>query len=89
MLVLATFRRLLSQVLTSPDDIHTAVLTTPTGNLVSYSSLREVDKTKSEIRTVIGLACEIWGEDGKEDSVMAETEVSPKRLVFDILASSF
>ena len=77
MLVLATFRRLLSQVLTSPDDIHTAVLATPTGNLVSYSSLTEVDKTKSEIRTVIGLACEIWGEEGKEDSVMAETEVSP------------
>lgn len=75
MLVLSTFRRLLSQVLTGSDDLHTAVLATLTGNLVSYASEKEIQPTKSEIRTIIGLACEIWGEDEKEDSVMAETDV--------------
>lgn len=75
MLVLSTFRRLLSQVLTDDNDIHTAVLATPTGNLVSYASKREVDETKTEIRTLVGLACEIWADEEKEESVMAETEV--------------
>src|ERR1700761_4622799 len=78
MLVLSTFRRLLSQVLTDKEDIHTAVLATPTGNLVSYASQRDVSSTKAEIRTIIGLACEIWGEEEKEDTVMAETDVSYK-----------
>ena len=77
MLVLSTFRRLLSQILTPDEGIHTAALATLTGNLVSYASQREIQPTKSEIRTIVGLACEIWGEREKEESIMAETEVSP------------
>ena len=86
MLVLAQFRRLLSQILsTSDDEIHTAVLSTPAGGLVSFASLREVSPNKAEIRTMVGMCGEIWSEckgDKESEGVgMAECEVSMCHLI--------
>lgn len=61
MLVLATFQKLLTQVL-SPPNIHTVVLSSLNGHLISYVSSRKVEDTKDEIRMIVGLAWEVWNE---------------------------
>ena len=59
MLNLANLRTLLSRVLDLPS-LHTVVLFTPEGELVSYVS--EPDRPKDRVRVIVGLSTEIWQE---------------------------
>ena len=73
MLVLSTLHNLLSQVLSLPC-LHTAVLLTPTGQLVSVAS--DPQRPKDDIRIVVGLAMEVWQETKEQDFGMIESEVT-------------
>ncbi|TFK77508.1 hypothetical protein BDN72DRAFT_753845 [Pluteus cervinus] len=72
MLVLSTLYSLLSQVLSQPG-LHTAVLLTPTGQLVSVAS--EPSRPKDEIRVLVGLAGEVWQETKGDGVGMVESEM--------------
>ncbi|KAG5639545.1 hypothetical protein H0H81_012216 [Sphagnurus paluster] len=72
MLVLSALHNLLSQVLTLPH-LHTAILLTPTGQLVSVAS--DPHRPKDEIRVVVGLAMEIWQETKDEEFSMVDSEL--------------
>ena len=73
MLVLATLHRLLSQVISSPG-LHTAVLLTPNGQLVSYAC--DSTRSKDDVRLVVGLSSEIWLEVADQGIGMVDSEVS-------------
>ena len=73
MLVLATLHRLLSQVISSPG-LHTAVLLTPNGQLVSYAC--DSTRSKDDVRLVVGLSSEIWLEVADHGIGMVDSEVS-------------
>ncbi|KAI6163760.1 hypothetical protein EDD17DRAFT_1475620 [Pisolithus thermaeus] len=83
MLVLQSLHNYLAQVL-SPPSIHTALLVTPEGALVSYAptpltatqgDLGRV-RSKDEVRKVAGLSAEVWAEtrgvEGEEGMVESE-----------------
>jgi hypothetical protein len=70
MLVLSSLHNLLSQVILLPS-LHTAVLFTPEGQLVSYASARP----KDEIRVVVGVSGEIWQETKQQGIGMVDSEV--------------
>ncbi|KAF8079047.1 isoprenoid synthase domain-containing protein [Lyophyllum atratum] len=72
MLVLSTLHNLLSQVLSLPQ-LHTAVLLTPTGQLVSVAA--DPQRPKDEIRVIVGLAMEIWQETKEQDFSMVDSEL--------------
>ena len=72
MLVLSTLHNLLSQVLALPH-LHTAILLTPAGQLVSVAS--DPQRPKDEIRVVVGLAGEIWQETKDQGFGMVDSEV--------------
>jgi len=72
MLVLSTLHQLLSQVLSHPH-LHTAVLLTPAGELVSVASSNE--RPKDDIRVLVGLSGEIWRETKAHGCGMAESEL--------------
>ncbi|GLB35751.1 hypothetical protein LshimejAT787_0300390 [Lyophyllum shimeji] len=72
MLVLSTLHNLLSQVLALPH-LHTAVLLTPTGQLVSVATGPQ--RPKDEIRLIVGLAMEIWHETKEQDFSMVDSEL--------------
>lgn len=72
MLNLSNLRSLLLQVLSLPK-LHTAVLFTPEGQLVSYAS--DPARSKDEIRVVVGLSGEIWQETKQQGIGMVESEV--------------
>ncbi|ESK96216.1 hypothetical protein Moror_7206 [Moniliophthora roreri MCA 2997] len=79
MLVLSTLHTLLAQVLSLPD-LHTAILSTPSGQLVCYAS--DAGRPKDEIRVIVGLSGEIWqeaegeiGEAGMVDSELGRIVV--------------
>jgi hypothetical protein len=72
MLVLSSLHNLLLQVLSLPT-LHTAVLFTPEGQLVSYAS--DPSKTKDDIRVVVGVSGEIWQETKQRGMGMVESEV--------------
>ncbi|KAI9445408.1 isoprenoid synthase domain-containing protein, partial [Lactarius indigo] len=74
MLVLATLHRLLSQVISSPG-LHTAVLLTPNGQLVSYAC--DSTRSKDDVRLVVGLSSEIWLEVADHGIGMVDSETSP------------
>ncbi|KAF5374968.1 hypothetical protein D9758_000504 [Tetrapyrgos nigripes] len=57
MLALSTLHTLLSQVLSLPD-LHTAILHTPGGHLVSYAS--DPSRSKDDIHLVVGVSWRIW-----------------------------
>ncbi|KAJ7269303.1 hypothetical protein B0H12DRAFT_1009438 [Mycena haematopus] len=63
MLVLSRLQASLAQIL-SPPGLHTAVLLTPAGQLVSYAS--RAGRTKDEIRVIAGLSGEVWQETWRE-----------------------
>ena len=73
MLMLSKLNHILSRVLDLPD-LHSAVLLTVTGELVSYASYS--GRPKDEIRVVTGLATEIWQETMEQGYGMVESEVS-------------
>lgn len=77
MLNLSNLRKLLLQVLALPG-LHTAVLFTPSGQLVSYVS--EPSKPKDHVRVVVGLSTEIWKETKELDMGRVDCEVSAKVL---------
>lgn len=73
MLVLSTLHSLLSQVIT-PGKLHTAVLLTPTGELVSAAS--KPQRPKDEVRVIVGLSGEVWRETKDQGIGMVDSEVS-------------
>jgi len=72
MLVLSSLHNLLLQVLSLPT-LHTAVLFTPEGQLVSYAS--DPSRPKDEIRVVVGISGEIWQETKQQGIGMVESEL--------------
>lgn len=72
MLNLSNLRILLSQV-TAPATLHTAVLFTPSGQLVSFAS--DPPRSKDEIRVIVGLGAEIWQETKEHGTGMVDSEV--------------
>ncbi|KAF8167461.1 hypothetical protein B0H34DRAFT_792184 [Crassisporium funariophilum] len=72
MLMLSMLHSLLSQVL-SPPHLHTAVLLTPSGELVSASS--EPTRPKDEIRIIAGLSGEVWHETKEQGYGMVDSEL--------------
>ncbi|KAL1738481.1 hypothetical protein HDZ31DRAFT_50925 [Schizophyllum fasciatum] len=87
MLVLSALQNLLAQVL-DPPALHSAVLFTPAGHLVSYAA--DAARPKDEIRVVVGIAGEVWletrgegagagagGKDGMVDSELGRIIVLP------------
>ncbi|KAJ7687422.1 hypothetical protein B0H17DRAFT_1070169 [Mycena rosella] len=72
MLVLSRLQDSLSQVL-APPELHTVVLLTPSGQLVSFSSYPS--RSKDEIRVIAGLSGEVWQETQEEGSGMVDSEL--------------
>ncbi|KAJ7634153.1 isoprenoid synthase domain-containing protein [Mycena polygramma] len=72
MLVLSRLQDSLSAVL-SPPSLHTAVLLTPSGQLVSFSSYPS--RCKDEIRVIAGLSGEVWQETQEQGSGMVDSEL--------------
>lgn len=77
MLVLSTLHDLLSQ-LVEPHSVHTAMLLTPSGQLVSYAG--DQTKTKDEVRVLVAVAAEVWQQTKARDAGMVESEV-PRRAL--------
>lgn len=73
MLDLTNLRGLLAQVISLPS-LHTAVLFTPEGQLVSY--VADPGRPKDEVRVVVGVSGEVWQETRKEGIGMITSEVS-------------
>lgn len=73
MLMLSKLHNILSRVLDFPD-LHTAVLLTVSGELISYAA--DISRPKDEIRVVVGLAGEVWQETREQEYGMVESEVS-------------
>lgn len=72
MLLLSSLHNLLQQVLSLPE-LHTAVLFTPEGQLVSYAS--DPSKPKDEIRVFVGVSGEVWQETKQHGMGMVDSEV--------------
>lgn len=72
MLDLSRLRDRLSQILSLPD-LHTAILLTPAGQLVSVAC--DPFRPKDEIRVVVGLSGEVWHETREEGVGMVDSEV--------------
>lgn len=77
MLVLSTLHQLLSQILAHPH-LHTAVLLTPSGELVSFAS--SFERPKDEIRVLVGLSGEIWRETRHHGFGMVDSEVQTEYI---------
>lgn len=73
MLLLSSLHNLLQQVLSLPE-LHTAVLFTPEGQLVSYASDSSIPK--DEIRVLVGVGGEVWQETKQHGIGMVDSEVS-------------
>lgn len=74
MLVLSALHSLLSQVLHVPD-LHTVILFTPAGHLVSVAT--EQFRAKDDIHVVVGLSGEVWQETRDQGYGMVDSEVNP------------
>ncbi|EKM83988.1 hypothetical protein AGABI1DRAFT_110591 [Agaricus bisporus var. burnettii JB137-S8] len=72
MLVLSTLHSLLSQIV-SPGKLHTAVLLTPAGELVSAAS--NPQRPKDEVRVIVGLGGEVWRETRDQGIGMVDSEL--------------
>ncbi|EJC98785.1 uncharacterized protein FOMMEDRAFT_31784 [Fomitiporia mediterranea MF3/22] len=72
MLVLSSLNKLLGQVL-SPPALHTAVLFTASGALVSFASA--ATRPKDDIRVLVGLASEVWAETREDGEGMVDSEL--------------
>jgi hypothetical protein len=80
MLVLTALNNLLQQTLSLPS-IHTAVLITCQGQLVSTA--HDPSRSKDEIRIVVGLCAEVWRETGQQKPfAMLDSEVSATTYSF-------
>ena len=74
MLVLSSLNKLLAHVL-SPPSLHTAVLFTSSGALVSFASAGPAPRPKDDIRVLVGLASEVWSETREDGEGVVESEV--------------
>lgn len=72
MLILSRLHNLLSQVL-SPPHLHTAILFTPAGELVSVAT--EPTRSRDEIRILVAVAGEVWQETREQGYGMVESDV--------------
>ena len=72
MLMLSMLHSLLSQVL-SPPNIHTALLFTPPGELVSVAS--QPTRSKDDIVVLVGVSAEVWQETREQGFGMVDSEV--------------
>ncbi|KAJ7103125.1 hypothetical protein B0H15DRAFT_874520 [Mycena belliarum] len=72
MLVLSRLQDSLSQIL-EPPELHTVVLLTPSGQLVSFASYPS--RSKDEIRVIAGLAGEVWQETLEQGFGIVDSEV--------------
>ncbi|KAF5323460.1 hypothetical protein D9611_005503 [Ephemerocybe angulata] len=81
MLVLSKLHNILERVLDFPD-LHTAVLLTVPGELISYAS--DPARPKDEIRVVVGLASEVWQETREQGYGMVESEKFGRIVVLPI-----
>lgn len=72
MLALSSIHTLLSQILSLPD-LHTAILCTPCGQLVSYTS--DPDRAKDDIFVVVGLGGEAWQENKGQGVSQVDSEL--------------
>jgi hypothetical protein len=57
-----------------PPQLHTAVLFTPAGELVSFAV--EPGRSKDEIRILVGITGEVWQETREQGYGMVESDVS-------------
>jgi len=73
MFMLSMLQTLLTQVLVPPH-LHTAVLFTPAGELVSFAV--EQGRSKDEIRILVGITSEVWQETREQGYGMVESDVS-------------
>lgn len=73
MIVLSTLNKLLAQVL-SPPSIHTAVVFTTAGDLISFAVLHP--SPKDDVRVLVGFSSEIWSESKHDGGAMVDSEVS-------------
>ncbi|KIO21658.1 hypothetical protein M407DRAFT_245423 [Tulasnella calospora MUT 4182] len=81
MLVLSTLTALLSQLLSSY--LHTAILLTPQGHLVAYSSDgSHITRSEDRIRVVVGLASEVWRE-GTKDAAASDATTNGEPFAED------
>ena len=78
MLVLSSVNKLLGHVL-APPALHTAVLFTASGSLVSYSTAGPEPRPKDDIRVLVGLATEVWAETAEDGEGMVDSEVCELR----------
>ncbi|KAF8522824.1 hypothetical protein JB92DRAFT_2886167 [Gautieria morchelliformis] len=74
MLNLTSLRKVLSAVL-SPPRLHTAILFTPSGNLIAHATNFSVARSRDQLRVLVGLASEVWLEVGDEGMGMVESEL--------------
>ncbi|KAH8110591.1 hypothetical protein DFH11DRAFT_754006 [Phellopilus nigrolimitatus] len=72
MLVLSSLNKLLAQVL-APPALHTAVLFTASGALVSFASASA--RPKDDVRVLVGLASEIWAETREDGEGLVDSEL--------------
>jgi len=72
MLNLSNLRNLLSQLLALPE-LHTVVLFTPEGQLVSFAA--DPHRPKDNVRVIVGLGGEVWKETRQQDAGMVDTEL--------------
>ena len=74
MLVLSSLNKLLAHVL-SPPTIHTAVIFSPSGELIAFESAHAPTRPKDDVRVLVGIASEIWTETRDDGEGMVESEV--------------
>ncbi|PAV22678.1 terpenoid [Pyrrhoderma noxium] len=72
MLVLSSFNKLLSHVL-APPTLHTAVIFSPSGELIAFESSRA--RPKDDVRVLVGVASDIWAETRDDGEGMVESEL--------------
>lgn len=72
MLVLSRLNKLLDQIV-SADEVHTAILMAPNGDLVSFVSHQS--RPKDDVRVLCGLCSDIWSQTKRDGVGMLDGEV--------------
>lgn len=86
-LVLSTLNTLLAQLISLPE-LHTAILLSPEGQLISVAS--DPSRPKDKARVVAGVSSEVWQETKARGYGTIESEVSDKlRTHFLLKAHSY
>ncbi|KAL5519432.1 hypothetical protein ACEPAH_1115 [Sanghuangporus vaninii] len=91
MLALSSLNKLLGHVL-APPALHTAVLFTAAGALVSYATASSPDSSssprpKDDILVLVGLASEVWAETKEDGEGMVDSELG-RVIVLPIVPTS-